>query len=206
MITPNVQVRRANIEDLPKLATLWQQDNLTVEGLEKRFKEFQVATGPGGEILGALGFLVAGREAMLHSEVFTHFDQAEGLRDLLWTRAQTLAANHGVVRVWTQLAVPFWHTNGFQAAPAALLAKIPGTFAGDSHPWLFLQLKEETTPAISIEKEFAMFKEAEQERTQKIYRQAKVLKLIAALVAVAVMALVVIWAIFFFKAQARLPR
>ena len=38
---------------------------------------------------------------------------------------------------------------------------------------------EETSARVSADKEFALFKEAEQERTQRIYQQAKVLKLVA---------------------------
>src|SRR5687767_6620537 len=70
MSTPQLQVRRATIDDLPKLAPLWREENLDVNDLEKRFKEFQVVEGPGGEIIGALGLQIAGQEGRLHSEVF----------------------------------------------------------------------------------------------------------------------------------------
>ena len=56
MMTPNQQVRRATVEDLEKLVPLWQQENLPWEDLEKRFKEFQVVEGAGGELLGADDF------------------------------------------------------------------------------------------------------------------------------------------------------
>jgi len=204
MTTPSLQVRRATVEDLSKLVPLWKAENLSSEDLEKRFKEFQVIESADGTLLGALGFRVAGLEGQLHSEVFAHPDQAEALRERLRERAHVLAGNHGLVRLWTQMAAPFWRTNGFQAPTPELLAKVPPAFAGDPRPWLFLQLKDETAPAISLDKEFAMFKEAEKEQTQKLFRQARVLKIIAAVIAIGVCILAVVWAVLFFKAQARL--
>ena len=55
MTTPNLQVRRATIDDLPRLVPLWQREDLPWEALEKRFKEFQVVEESGGELIGALG-------------------------------------------------------------------------------------------------------------------------------------------------------
>jgi N-acetylglutamate synthase-like GNAT family acetyltransferase len=206
MTTPNVQVRRATVEDVKKLVPLWQVENLPCQELEKRFREFQVVEGPGGEVLGALGLQIVGQQAYLHSEVFAHFEQADMLREKLWERAEVLAHNHGLVRVWTQSDAPFWHHNGFQVASQEILAKLPDTFGKNPRPWLYLQLKEETAaPAVSLDKEFALFQEAERERTQQIYRQARVMKLIATIVAIVVFVLIVIWAISFFKIQKRLP-
>lgn len=204
MTTPNVQVRRATVEDLPKLVPLWQQENLPWEDLEKRFKEFQVAEGAGGELLGAVGLQIAGLEGCLHGEVFAHPEQADALRDKLWERVQILARNHGLVRVWTQIATPFWHQNGFHPAGPDLLPRRPAAFTGEAHPWLFLPLKEENAAApVSLEKEFALFKEAEKERTQQIIRQARVLKMVATVIAIIVLILVAVLAIVFFRHQSR---
>ena len=54
MTTSSPQVRRATVDDLPKLVDLWKQENLAYQEFEKRFKEIQVVEGPGGQILGAL--------------------------------------------------------------------------------------------------------------------------------------------------------
>src|SRR5687768_15030871 len=178
MSTPQLQVRRATIDDLPKLAPLWREENLDVNDLEKRFKEFQIVEGPSGEVVGAVGLQVAGQEGRLHSEVFARPEQADLAREKLWERAQILVNNHGLVRLWTQFSTPFWHHNGFAPAPADVLAKLPPAFASSPGPWLFVKLREEVA-AISIDKEFAMFKEAERERTEQMFRQARFLKMIA---------------------------
>lgn len=204
MSTPPIQVRRATVDDLAKLAPLWREEGLPVQDLERRFKEFQVAA-EGGEVLGAIGLQVSAQEARLHSEVFVHAEQADALREKLWERIQMLVNNHGTVRVWTQLTTPYWRQNVFGPAPAELLEKLPAGFVGDSHPWLFIQLRSEAA-AVSIDKEFAMFREAERERTDRMLRQARVLKMVAAVFAAGVLFLVLFWALSFFRLRNRIQK
>ena len=205
MTTSNPQVRRATIEDLPKLVPLWEQELLPVPELEKRFKEFQVVEAD-GELLGAVGLQVAGSEGRLHSEVFAHPEQSDALRALLWERAQVVAANHGLVRLWTQLATPFWNHSGFRYAGADQIARLPSSFGGSPQPWQYLQLRDEAAAPVSIDKEFALFKQMEKERTDKMFRQAKVLKLIAAVVVMTVFALLAFWVITWFRARGHFGR
>lgn len=199
-------MRRATIEDLPKLSSLWMAEGLPVQDLEKRFKEFQLIEGPGGAVLGAIGLQIAGLEGRIHSEAFARPEEADALRAQFWDRFQVLAQNHGLVRIWTQFATPFWTHSGFQAAPGDLQAKLPAAFTGDPHPWYFTQLREEPANTPSIEKEFAMFKEMEHERTERILRQAKVMKLVAAVVVMAVFVLVALFMVAWYKNQGRPPR
>lgn len=206
MTTTNHQVRRANIEDLPQLVPLWQAEGLGDAELEKRFKEFQVVEIPGSGIVAALGLHVSGIEARLHSEVFAQPELSDAMRELLWQRAQVVAQNHGVIRLWTRLATPFWNHNGFRQAAGEMLAKLPGAFGGDSRQWQFLQLREEAAAPVSIEKEFALFREMEKERTDKLFRQARLLKMIAAVVVVAVFALIIFWLLAWFRTRGQLPR
>ncbi len=202
MTTPH-QVRRATVEDIAQLSPMWEQENLPTAELEKRFKEFQVVEQE-GILLGAIGFQVLGQEGLLHSEVFLRPEDAEFVREHLWERAQILAKNHGLIRVWTQLHTPFWHGNGFKAPTGEIAAKLPGVFAYGTEPWLYVQLREETAALPSIDKEFALFKESEREQTERMLRQAKVLKVIAAGIAVIVFLLVIVWAIYFFRLQRKM--
>jgi N-acetylglutamate synthase-like GNAT family acetyltransferase len=201
VMDPNVQVRRATVEDLPQLTALWQQENLPTADLEKRFKEFQLVQAPDGTVLGAMGLQVASGQARLHSETLLHPEQGDEIRTKLWDRTRLIAGNFGVARVWVQSSAPFWRMNGFQPAGGAELEKLPAEFAGDAQPWQFLKLREEAV-AVSIDKEFALFREAERERTEKMFRQAKVLKMIAAVIAVGVFLLVIVWTFMFFKYRA----
>jgi hypothetical protein len=203
MSTPQSLVRRATIDDLSKLTPLWRAEGLAAHDLEKRFKEFQLIEGPGGEVLGTIGLQISGQEGRLHSESFAHPEQGDALRQQLWERVQMIANNHGIIRLWTQLGSPFWHHVGFTGASGDLMVRLPAVFAGDHRPWLFYQLRSETAQAISLDKEFAMFREAEKERTEKIFRQARVLKVIAAVLVLAVAVLGLVWAFSFFRFQRR---
>jgi len=207
MTTPNLQVRRATIDDLPRLVPLWQREDLPWEALEKRFKEFQVVEESGGELIGALGLQIIGTEGRLHSEVFAHHEQADRLRQLLWERTQVLAKNFGLVRIWCQFSTPFWNHCDLQYADGAVQAKLPVGFAGDPHPWRYVQLKEEVNAAVAIEKEFAAFRELEKQQTARLLQQAKLLKGFAGLLVLAVLVLVVFWLFAWFKARGHMaPR
>lgn len=205
MTTETLQVRRATIEDIRQLVELWQAEQLPAQELEKRFKDFQVIE-EGGKITAAVAFQVAGTEGLLHSEVFAHPDQSDALREKLWERARNIAANHGLVRVWTQMSAPYWRQNVFKEVPAEVAAKLPPAFAGEPKPWYYVQLKDEAATALSLDKEFALFREAEREETQKLFRQARVLKVVAVVLGIGVSILVVIWTVMFVKAQQRLKR
>lgn len=205
MTTSNPTVRRATIEDLPRLVHLWQQENLPWQELEKRFKEFQVAEA-NGEITGVLGLEISGLEGCLHSEVFAYPEQSDALREVLLERAKVVSQNHGLIRLWTQLGTPFWNRCGFRYADGELLSKLPTPFNRTPLPWQFLQLRDEVAAPASIEKEFAMFKEMEKERTDKIFRQAKTLKLVAAVIVMAVFVLLAFWVVAWFRARGQFGR
>jgi hypothetical protein len=187
------------------LLALWQKENLPAGELEGRFREFQVIENGEGGIAGALGLQVSGHEGRLHSEAFDDFGQADSLRGVLWDRIKTVAQNHGLVRVWSQFTSPFWRTIGLDYASNELLTKLPQNFGADRNPWLCVKLREETAAVVSLDKEFALFRESEKESTAKMIRQAKVLKIVAGVVAGIVFLMVIVWAIMFFKVQKGLP-
>ena len=200
MTTPSLPARRATIEDLQKLTPLWAREGLPAEELSKRLQEFQVVDGPNGELAGAVGLQIVGHEGRLHSEAFLHAEEAESIRARLWERVQMISKNHGLVRMWTQLVAPFWGQNGFGSPAPEIAAKLPAAFAGDPAPWQFLQLRDEAA-APSIEKEFAMFREMQKEETNRIFRQAKAMKLVAGIVVMVVFVLLAIWMIAWLKTQ-----
>jgi hypothetical protein len=205
MTTANLQVRRASVDDLPQLISLWQQEQLPSSTLEKRFKDFQVVEGA-NKVLGAIGLEVAGTEGRLHSEVFAHPEQADALRGMLWERMQVVGKNVGLVRIWTQLSTPFWSRTRLEYAPDGVLSKLPGAIAGDPRPWRVLQLKDELSPAVAAEREFEVYRQMEKHRQAQIQERAKVLKIIASVVVMVVCGLLVFWVLAFFKARARLVR
>jgi len=176
------KVRRATLDDIGALKALWQTMRFAEGELERRLTEFQVVEGPDHKVVGALGFQMAERQGRIHSETFADFAIADSIRPMFWTRLQSLAANHGVFRLWTQERAPFWTQSGFQQANDKVLAKLPSAWTEASASWLTLQLKDEETIA-SLEKEFAMFMESEKQRSAQALDQAKTLKTIVTILA-----------------------
>ena len=165
MTSPNFRVRRAVIDDLPGLLELWQVMNFSTEGLDQRLTEFQVATDGQGNLLGAVGFEVAGAQGRIHHEAFGDFGLAEQLRPLFWEKIQMLAQNNGVFRLWTQEDAPFWRQTGLQTPPRDVLQKLPAKWLNDQGGWLTLQLKDEAAiKALSVDQEFAALMQAEREK------------------------------------------
>jgi N-acetylglutamate synthase-like GNAT family acetyltransferase len=205
MTTPEHQVRRATVEDLPQLRELWRQANLPWQDLEKQFKDFQIVQAASGPLLAAIGLRLASNQGWLFSEAFAQPDQAETLRPLLWERVRIVAQNHGLVRLWTQGTTPFWQVNGFLAAGPEQLAKRPESFATDDRPWLVIQLRDEGAASLNLDKEFAVFQEAQKEERERLMRQARVAKLIALVVGLAVFAAVIVLLFRFQSAASRRP-
>jgi len=185
------RVRRATLDDIGALRALWESMRYPTGDLERRLTEFQVVEGPGGEVVGALGFQIVERQARIHSEAFTDFAIADSMRPVFLKRIQSLAMNHGVVRLWTQEHAPFWTRHGFQSAGATALEKLPSLWDRSAVDWLVFQIRDEEAIA-SADKEFAMFMASEKQRTAQALAQAKRLKAIVTVIALILTAAVLI--------------
>ena len=190
MTLSNYRVRRATLDDIGQLTGLWQSMHFAVDDLAKRITEFQIAESSDQRIAGAVGMQINDRQGRLHSEGFTDFALADQLRPAIWERLQAVATNHGLVRLWTQEQAPFWSHCGLAKADAEALEKLPTTWRGFPGQWLTLKLKEDIEEVISVDKEFAMFMESERQRTERTFQQARILKLIATIIALVLLALV----------------
>ncbi|MDQ6632879.1 MAG: hypothetical protein M3Y82_14175 [Verrucomicrobiota bacterium] len=198
------RIRRATTEDVPSLIILWRTAHLPVHELEKRFTEFQLVESADG-ILGAIGLQISQQQGKIHSETFADFSQADRWRPLLWKRLNVVAQNHGLFRFWTQETAPFWPQNGFVTPAEKVLKTIPADF-GEAKTWLYFQLKEENALPEAIEATFAKFKEAEKAKTEKIQAQARLMKVIATLIAVLLFVGWVVCLFYMFKTKQRIIR
>jgi hypothetical protein len=195
----NCRARRATLDDLPQLTVFWQRMQLPVPELSKRVTEFQVIENPEGKILGIIGLEVAERHARIHTEIFEDVALADPLRPMFWERIQSLAKNHGWLRLWTLEAAPYWTQCSLAPADAETLQKLPGAWKGQGTGWLTLKLRDDLQTIISLDKEFALFMESEKQRTQKAFELARVLKTVATLVAFVVLIIVLCGAFFVLK-------
>jgi hypothetical protein len=160
--------------------------------LEKRLTEFQLAVDIENRIAGAVGLQLQGKHARIHSEAFADFSQADTLRDVLWHRLQSVATNHGLVRLWTTEDAPFWSRCGLTPATAEEQEKLPAPWKQSGARWLTLKLREDIEEVVNLDKEFALFMESERERSRQVMGQAKMLKLLATLLSVSLFLAVII--------------
>ena len=182
------QVRRATVEDLPQLRTLWQMENLPDAELEKRFTEFQVALDERGQ-------------GKIHGEAIGRFDLADELRAAFWPRLEMVARNQGLSRVWTTQEAIFWRGLGFKKATAQNLAELPAGFAEENAAWFTLPLRSSEAAASEVEKQLAALKLMSQAENERLLERAKVMKWIAMGVVALVFGLFAIWVVSFVRVR-----
>jgi len=158
--------------------------HFTVEDMARRVTEFQVAESADGKLIGGIGLQIIERQGLIHSEAFTDFAYAEHLRPMLWDRVHTVGANQGLLRVWTREQAPFWNHCGLVKPDAEALEKLPAAWRGPSTGWLTLKLRDDVDAVLSADKAFAVFMESEKQRTARVMRRARALKILATLSAV----------------------
>jgi len=192
---PSLQIRRATVDDLPALKALWATANLPAAELESRLTDFQIVESH-GNFAGAVAVQITRQHLRFYAEDFTDFSVADAARELFWERIQTLAANHGVFRVWTQETSPFWTHWGFQPATAEILKRLPDEWkAHEGDPdapnpnegglgapqrsaggWLTLELKNEDAIRIALGDQFAGFMNTEKKQTAAVAARGRKLK------------------------------
>jgi N-acetylglutamate synthase-like GNAT family acetyltransferase len=165
-------IRRATVDDLPALQSLWRVAHLPTDELESRLTEFQVVEAD-GVFAGALGLQILRQHARLHSEDYADFSIADAARELFLERIQKLAANHGVFRIWTQETSPFWTRWGFQPANAETLERLPDEWKNLEGRWLTLELKNEDAINAALKNQFAGFMDAEKKQTAQVAGRAR---------------------------------
>ncbi len=182
MIPSKLRIRRATLDDLATLRTIWLSMRLPADELEKRLKDFQVVESADGIVLGAVGIQFLKPHALLFGEGFSDFSVADAARELFWERIETLAANHGVFRIWTQETSLFWTRWGFQPANAEILSRLPDEWKTSEGKWLTLELKSEAAVTAALENKFAGFLDAEKKQTARVAEKARLLKTIITVV------------------------
>ena len=169
---PQLHIRRATVDDLPALKSLWSAAQFPADELESRLTEFQVVEA-GGVFAGALALQILRQHARLHSEDYADFSVADAARELFWDRIQNLAANHGVFRIWTQETSPFWTHWGFQPANAEILERLPDEWKHLEGRWLTLELKNEDVIKDALDNQFTGFMDSEKKQTAQVAIRAR---------------------------------
>lgn len=169
---PKLHLRRATVDDLPALRSLWLAVQLPADEFEGRLTEFHVVEAD-GQFAGAVGIQIIRQHLRFYAEDYTDFSVADAARELIWERLQTLAANHGVFRVWTQETSPFWKHWGFQPASAETLARLPEEWKNLEGGWLTLELKNEDAITEALGGRLAGFMDEEKKQTAAVASKAR---------------------------------
>jgi N-acetylglutamate synthase-like GNAT family acetyltransferase len=178
------QTRRATTDDLEQLSALWRSAHLPFGDLEKQFTDFQVAATAEGKVAGAIAMQIEGNQGRVHSEAYTDFGLTDTLRPQLWQRLQVVAQNHGLFRLWTEEAAPYWKKDaGFAAPGEDVLSKLPPVFGATSVNWLALRLRDEGADLAELDKALAMFKEAERAKLEVLLRRGRAMRAFGTVVA-----------------------
>jgi hypothetical protein len=193
-----LRVRRATVDDLPALTSIWNSMRLPAGELEKRLTEFQVVIGADGIVLGAIGFLILRQHALLHSEGYSDFSIADDARKLFWDRIQNLTANHGVFRLWTQENSPFWLRWGFQPANNETLMRLPTEWKNDREKWFTLELKNEDAINDALKNQFAGFMAGEKKQTAELAARGKKITTVITIICFVVFFISLVVAIYLF--------
>jgi N-acetylglutamate synthase-like GNAT family acetyltransferase len=185
MIPGSLRIHRATVDDLPALKALWQAARLPANELESRLTEFQVIEVD-GHFVGAAGVQIVRQHIRFYAEDFADFSMADAARELFWGRLQTLAANHGVFRIWTQETSPFWTHWGFQPATPEILERLPEEWKNlEGNPgapeqskggWRSLELKDEDEIKSALGDQFAGFMDEEKKQTAAVAAKARRLR------------------------------
>ena len=169
---PQLHIRRATVDDLPALAALWAAAGLPGPELEGRLTEFQVVETE-GRFAGALGVEIVRQHARIHSEDYAEYGVADAARAGFWERIQTICANHGVFRVWTQKTSPFWTRWGFQPPTPEVRERLPAEWQPLEGRWLTLELKNEEAITQALNQQFSGLLAAEKEETKQVAARAQ---------------------------------
>ena len=168
---------------MAQLAELWQAAQLPAAELEKQFTDFQVAEDGQGKLAAAIGLHIEGGHGRVHSETFADFALTDALRPALWERLQVVAQNHGLFRLWTEEAAPWWKKDaGFSTPSDELLQQLPESYGPRHAAWLTLRLRDEAADLALLEKQIAMFKEAERVKREKLMRRGRALRIIGTVI------------------------
>ena len=170
-VTP-LTVRRATVEDLPALRAMWTANQFDADQLEARLTEFQVVDR-GGEMAGAMGFLVLRTAGLLHNEEYADYSIADEGRALMWERIKKLAASHGVFRLWLRDDSVYWIRWGFQKADEEALKRLPPEWNVPDETWYTFELKNEAVITAALSQQFAGYTASEKKSAEQTQAQAK---------------------------------
>jgi N-acetylglutamate synthase-like GNAT family acetyltransferase len=181
MEPPTLESRRATADDLGALEFLWSQSGLPATELAEFLSEFHVVTDPDGQILHAIGLLVEGDQALLHSEALSapQFVEPDACRAAVWKRLRILTRNQGISRIWTQEDAEYWRVSGYQLISESQLPRDLPSFVQREAGWWMHQSPDAAQTDLLVQREFALWKTQREQESQILKQRVKLLWVVA---------------------------
>lgn len=185
-----------HVDDLSDLRALWRTAGVYSLELEKRFTEFQIVVNDRTQVVAAFGIEIRNKDAHIHNDVYADPEAKTELRELVWRRIQTLAENHGLVRLWSPVD-EFWRKVGFAEPDKKVRERGGQLFGTTMERRLMLQLRNEEDLQLMVETQFEMFQQSSVAERERILEQGKRYRNIAIAVAGVIMVGIMLAAAFF---------
>jgi N-acetylglutamate synthase-like GNAT family acetyltransferase len=200
MESPQWTARRATIDDLPALEALWQRMELPWQQLEQYLTEFQVVPAEDGSLRAAIGMLVEGQEALMHTEAIPESEpEPDELRAALWKRLQVVARNQGVVRIWTQEDAPYWVASGFQPPEPSVRSEAKASFVGQDGDWHIFPLSDPNRTSKILQEQMAIWQATREQESSDFMGTIRNVRTGAFMIAGTIIALLFGMAIYIFS-------
>lgn len=207
------QARKAAMEDLDFLRGLWRAQGVDPADFEERWPEFHVIIDLQGAPVGAVGFMVEGKNGWLFFEGYDLETAAESAQELAINRVVNLAKSQGLLRVWSHLDSANLESRDFTVATPSQRTFLPVEWDRALAPepnqrvdWKVAQIRDEAAMQ-QMEKELALFDAMNQGRRMSDQKPVagKVMSILAIILAIVIFG-IGIYVLFFYANQATTPR
>lgn len=207
------QARKAAMEDLDFLRGLWRAQGVDPADFEERWPEFHVIIDLQGEPVGAVGFMVEGKNGWLFFEGYDLEVAAESAQELAINRVVNLAKSQGLLRVWSHLDSANLESRNFTVATPSQRTFLPVEWDRALAPepnqrvdWKVVQIRDEAAMQ-QMEKELALFDAMNQGRRMSDQKPVagKMMSILAIILAIVIFG-IGIYVLFFYANQATTPR
>ena len=149
-----------------------------------------------GVLLGAIGLMVEGNDALLHSEALAPGDEGDEIRAALWRRLQIVARNQGIHRLWTQEDADYWRTGGFGAAPAETVSAATAAFVDKTSTWLVCDLIDPAKAKQLVTEQMAIWHATRTQEADELQGKIRAFRNASLLVAAVVVVLMIGMVVF----------
>jgi len=178
MSSENFRVRRATLDDIAGLTSVWSAMRFAPEDLAKRITEFQVAEKqPGPHNWGHRASDSRKSKAGFTAKASWILPRRKLFGPLLWDRLNSNRHQSRPAPLVDTRRCAVLEPQRDESRRSRGTGKAALVWRPIGGKWLTIKLRDDLDSVLSADAEFALFMQAEKERTRRTFQQARVLKL-----------------------------